>query len=141
MCNLSKQLQIQVNNHTTEVITLFTGTRVQLLSPRQRDQSDKGFMNWKFMSVLSWGEQPRGTWVLDIIDEVSGVTTFPCVETYLKSCLISGFRHGVNQIFVLLGCYVEYIGVRGGVVVKALRYKPESCGFDSRWCHWDFSLT
>ena len=26
-------------------------------------------------------------------------------------------------------------GARGGVVVKALRYKPAGCGFDSRWCH------
>jgi hypothetical protein len=25
--------------------------------------------------------------------------------------------------------------------VKALRYKPERCGFDSRWCHWKFSST
>jgi len=58
------------------------------------------------MSVLSWGEQPRGTWVLDIIDEVTGDTTgrpFPYEETYLKSCLISGFPHGANQIFALLG--------------------------------------
>ena len=23
----------------------------------------------------------------------------------------------------------------------ALRYKSEGCGFDSRWCHWNFSLT
>jgi hypothetical protein len=27
----------------------------------------------------------------------------------------------------------------GGVVVKALRYKPAGRGFDSRWCHWNFS--
>jgi hypothetical protein len=33
------------------------------------------------------------------------------------------------------------IGVRGGAVVEALRYKPEGRGFDSRWCHWNFSLT
>jgi len=25
--------------------------------------------------------------------------------------------------------------------VEALRYKPEGRGFDSRWCHWNFSLT
>jgi hypothetical protein len=25
--------------------------------------------------------------------------------------------------------------------VEALRYKPESRGLDSRWCHWNFSLT
>ena len=30
---------------------------------------------------------------------------------------------------------------RGGVVVKALWYKPAGRGFDSRWCHWNFSVT
>ena len=30
---------------------------------------------------------------------------------------------------------------RRGVVVKALRYKPASRGFDSQWCHWNFSVT
>jgi hypothetical protein len=29
----------------------------------------------------------------------------------------------------------------GGVVFKALRYKPEGRGFDFRWFHWDFSVT
>jgi len=24
---------------------------------------------------------------------------------------------------------------------EALRYKPEACGFDSRWGHFNFSLT
>jgi hypothetical protein len=33
------------------------------------------------------------------------------------------------------------LGTRGGVVVEALRYKPASRGFDSRWCHPIFSLT
>jgi hypothetical protein len=28
-----------------------------------------------------------------------------------------------------------------GRLVEALRYKPEGLGFDSRWCHWKFSLT
>ena len=26
-------------------------------------------------------------------------------------------------------------------LVKVLRYKPEGCGFDSWWRHWNFSLT
>ena len=26
----------------------------------------------------------------------------------------------------------------GGVVVKALCYKPAGGVFDSRWCHWNF---
>jgi len=25
--------------------------------------------------------------------------------------------------------------------MRALCYKPEDRGFDSRWCHWNFSLT
>jgi hypothetical protein len=32
-------------------------------------------------------------------------------------------------------------GGRGGVVVKALRYKPAGRGFDSRWFNWNFSVT
>jgi len=26
-------------------------------------------------------------------------------------------------------------------LVQALNYKLEGRGFDSRWCHWNFSLT
>jgi hypothetical protein len=29
----------------------------------------------------------------------------------------------------------------GGTVVKVLCYKSEGRCFDSRWCHWNFSLT
>ena len=29
----------------------------------------------------------------------------------------------------------------GRVVVKAVRYKPVGRGFDSRWCHWNYSVT
>ena len=38
------------------------------------------------------------------------------------------------------GVYLHMGGrVRGGAV-EALRYKPEGRGFDSRWCHLNFSL-
>jgi hypothetical protein len=33
------------------------------------------------------------------------------------------------------------VGARGSAVIEALRYKPEGRGIDSRWCHWNFSLT
>ena len=33
------------------------------------------------------------------------------------------------------------VGAGGGVVVKALRYKLAGRDFDSRWCHWNFSVT
>ena len=32
-------------------------------------------------------------------------------------------------------------GARGSLVVMALHYKPAGRGFDSRWCHWNFSVT
>jgi hypothetical protein len=28
-----------------------------------------------------------------------------------------------------------------GQLVETLRYKSENCGFDTRFCHWNFSLT
>ena len=37
------------------------------------------------------------------------------------------------------GLLVE--GDRSGTVVKVLGYRSEGRGFDSRWCHWNFSLT
>jgi len=33
------------------------------------------------------------------------------------------------------------MGACGGVVVKALSYKPAGRGYVSRWCHWNFSVT
>ncbi|XP_011309647.1 neuroendocrine convertase 1 [Fopius arisanus] len=49
------------------------GTRVKILTPRRLDDSTEGFKNWKFMSVGTWGEDPRGTWRLDIIDQVGPI--------------------------------------------------------------------
>jgi hypothetical protein len=37
--------------------------------------------------------------------------------------------------------YFDYFGERGGAVVEAVCYKPEGRGIDSRWFHWNFSLT
>ena len=36
---------------------------------------------------------------------------------------------------------MEIKGDRDGTVVTLLRYKSEGRWFDSRWCHWNFSLT
>ena len=35
----------------------------------------------------------------------------------------------------------EMMGQAVAQLVEALRYKPEGGGFDSRWSHWNFSLT
>jgi hypothetical protein len=45
-----------------------------------------------------------------------------------------------GALFIIVTIHSE-IGTRGGVVVKAQRYKPACRGFDSRWCHWNFSVT
>ena len=40
----------------------------------------------------------------------------------------------IGYIFIQLGHAVAQL-------VVAPRYKSEGRGFDSRWCHWNFSLT
>jgi hypothetical protein len=41
----------------------------------------------------------------------------------------------------LVGDSIVQEGGRGGVVVKVVRYEPAGRGFDSRWCHRNFSMT
>jgi hypothetical protein len=43
--------------------------------------------------------------------------------------------------YVRIGTVLIVYGARGCGVVKALRYKPAGRGFDSRWYHWNFSVT
>ena len=43
-------------------------------------------------------------------------------------------------VFIFNSLHVSS-GARGGVVVEALRYKPAGREFDSRWSHWNFSVT
>jgi hypothetical protein len=38
-------------------------------------------------------------------------------------------------------CTKKYGGHAVAQLVEALRSKPEGSGFDSRWCHWNFTLT
>jgi hypothetical protein len=55
--------------------------------------------------------------------------------------IMDTFPHLPNsELFIYLFIYF-YSGACGGAVVEALRYKPEGRGIDSRWCHWNFSLT
>jgi hypothetical protein len=72
-----------------------------------------------------------------------GLTTLPtsgayCLEIWSLNLLeLSGPVHVSNGIALPFTFY----GVRSGAVVVAQRYKPEGRGIDSRWCHWNFSLT
>jgi hypothetical protein len=49
-------------------------------------------------------------------------------KVYLRSSVFSSYTY-------------SWLVARDGVVVKALCYKPEGRGFDSRWCHRNFSVT
>uniref|UniRef100_A0A7E4ZQC0 P/Homo B domain-containing protein n=1 Tax=Panagrellus redivivus TaxID=6233 RepID=A0A7E4ZQC0_PANRE len=56
-------------------LTLYSpaGTRSVLLPPRPQDFNSNGFHKWPFLSVQTWGEDPRGTWTL----QVESVSTNP----------------------------------------------------------------
>ena len=53
----------------------------------------------------------------------------------------------LNSQYIFTNLYLtkhKYIIIWGHAVaqlVEALRYKSEGRGFDSQWCHWNFSLT
>jgi hypothetical protein len=51
------------------------------------------------------------------------------------------FANWAVSICVYFGHMICSLGTAdGGTVVKVLCYKLEGCWFDSRWCHWNFSL-
>ena len=68
------------------------------------------------------------------------------LETYTNSASKNTsetdiFPHGPKSLLTSVIWTVKVLnGARGDVVVKALRYKPADRGFDSRWCHWNFSV-
>ena len=51
------------------------------------------------------------------------------------------FAYKGLMISTLINKHTKRKGDRGGTVVKVLCYKSEGRWFDSRWCHWNFSLT
>jgi hypothetical protein len=54
-----------------------------------------------------------------------------CMETCRST-------YGIQNIIYI---YIYIYGSRGSLVLKELRYKPAGRGFDSRWNHWNFSVT
>jgi len=50
--------------------------------------------------------------------------------------------YGEKYTLLLIQCaYTLLKGHAIAQLVEALRYKSKGRGFDSRWCHWNFSLT
>ena len=52
---------------------------------------------------------------------VAGCAVYNIINLHI--CICTGWGHAVAHL------------------VETLRYKPEGRGFDSRWCHWNFSVT
>eukprot|EP00088_Acartia_fossae_P058133 TRINITY_DN6795_c0_g1_i11.p1 TRINITY_DN6795_c0_g1~~TRINITY_DN6795_c0_g1_i11.p1 ORF type:complete len:903 (-),score=171.96 TRINITY_DN6795_c0_g1_i11:717-3425(-) len=47
-------------------LTSPSGTRSQLLKRRPHDMTPQGFQDWPFLTVFSWGENPIGTWQIEV---------------------------------------------------------------------------
>ena len=63
-----------------------------------------------------------------------------------EEAILVWFEHRVcfsvqSEQLSKLGGNIRVAGDRGGTVVKVLCYKSEGRWFDSRCCHWNFSLT
>eukprot|EP00088_Acartia_fossae_P071101 TRINITY_DN9692_c0_g1_i1.p1 TRINITY_DN9692_c0_g1~~TRINITY_DN9692_c0_g1_i1.p1 ORF type:complete len:188 (+),score=20.35 TRINITY_DN9692_c0_g1_i1:649-1212(+) len=74
------------------------GTITKLLSSRPRDNSRKGFHNWTFMSVQTWGEQPQGKWTVYVADRQKKDTETPEEEKYawtVSQCKLT--LRGINK--------------------------------------------
>ena len=57
---------------------------------------------------------------------------------YLRGSVCKNLHTCVKKIMLFFSFIVDHAVAQ---LVEAVRYKPEGRGFDSRWCHWNFSLT
>ena len=69
---------------------------------------------------------------------ISGIYVVTLTDINIRYDLTVTTEHSEVEDTVLNTFVTTCTGARGGVVVKALRYKPAGRGFDSRWCQ-DFS--
>ena len=71
--------------------------------------------------------------VLDML--LSALSVLVVVQLSLK------VPEGLMNYPVFIGVYTDEVKHAVAQLVEALHYKLEGRGFDSRWCHWNFSLT
>ena len=57
------------------------------------------------------------------------------------ACQFYKLSESVGIISIHFFASIKLLGTAVAQLVEALRYKSEGRGFDSRWCHWNFSLT
>jgi len=69
----------------------------------------------------------------------TGSEAFTYSQYELRSCLYQCWEDRTDLKHLEINTVTISMGVEGYAVVRLLeelRYKPEGCGFDSRWCHW-----
>ena len=71
---------------------------------------------------------------------VKSIQNNKSIMIHMDTCKLFQVRNIVYHV-VYLTLVFQLHGMRGGVVVKALCYKPAGSGFDSRWCHRNFLVT
>jgi hypothetical protein len=72
----------------------------------------------------------KNTFKTTLVQKFSGIKVY---NTLARPIILYG-----KEILTLIK---KIKGARGGVVVNAVCYKPAGRGFDSRCCHWNFSVT
>jgi hypothetical protein len=78
---------------------------------------------------LSFSFSPPWRWPHEWSKHVDDYSVIK-LQSQIRAHLLALFKNSVH-----------FTAACGGAVFKALRYKPEGRGFDSRWCHWNFSVT
>ena len=102
--------------------------------------------NW-FECAVGGVRHPQHTQYTQIPDVVDTVVCAPDDGWKYHPKHVEQFPD-MNKLCNVASCWI-YIGIllrssqRHAVaqLVEALLYKPEGRGFDSRWCHWIFTLT
>ncbi|KAI8069035.1 peptidase S8/S53 domain-containing protein, partial [Gilbertella persicaria] len=85
----------------------------QLGTPRRYDKSDAGLMDWTFMTVKHWEEDPVGSWTLSVVDGKNPEFTGQFIDWRLTlwgeglaikqerpHIGVDDFEHGNNQSFI-----------------------------------------
>jgi hypothetical protein len=111
-------------------------------------------LSWNLGVSNSWNPQGLSRPVIGLLyltcDSTNNVSDFYSRGTRFESLP----AHRLPWlVFVSFLCSTEhvpecYVGIRPlpsqyavAQLVRALRYRSEGHGFNSRWCHWNFSLT
>lgn len=73
--SLNVVYQLPSNKACLITLLFVTGTKSDLLETRASDDSRNGLKEWSIKSVHNWGENPRGTWVIEVAANVSSSIT------------------------------------------------------------------